>query len=368
MIKNLYGKIVIKIGTNLLADKEKGINLSRIESIARDISYFKDKIFVIVSSGAIGAGVSALKLKEVPKTIPEKQATAAVGQPLLMSAYEESFRKFNKNVAQVLLTKDDFTDRKRYCNAKNTFSVLFSKNVIPIVNENDTVAVEEIKVGDNDNIAALVANLIEADLLIILSNVDGFYSDDPTRNEKAKLIPVIEKITPEIERLAKKSKDALSTGGMFTKVQAAKRCVSSGISVVIANGTTPNIIKSILENNFKGTVFLPQKNKLSYKDKWIAYVSNVKGSVIIDNGAKDAILKKGKSLLPSGVLNVTGNFKKGDVLSVVDSDGNEIARGVSNYSSNDILKIKGKKTSEIEKILQTKSCDEIIHRNNLVIV
>ncbi|MFH1824107.1 MAG: glutamate 5-kinase [Candidatus Firestonebacteria bacterium] len=357
----MVNKIVIKIGTNLLTDREKGINLTRLESMAESISYFKDKIFVIVSSGAIGAGVSALKLKEVPKTIPEKQATAAVGQPLLMSAYEHSFRKFGKNVAQILLTKDDFTNRKRYCNAKNTFSALFNKNVIPIVNENDTVAVEEIKVGDNDNIAALVANLIEADLLIILSNVDGFYS-------KSGLIPIIEKITPDIERLAKKSTDRLSTGGMFTKIQAAKKCVSAGISVIMANGNTPNIVKNILGENFKGTLFLSKKSKLSYKDKWIAFVSNVKGDIIIDNGAKEAILKKGKSLLPSGILNVTGNFKVRDVVNIVDSNGNEIAKGVTNYSSADILKIKGKKTSEIEKILQSKSGDEIIHRNNLVIV
>ena len=258
-------KIVIKIGTNLLADKVKGINLDRIDEIAREVSHLHSlgKQTAIVSSGAIGAGVAALKLNERPKTIPEKQATAAIGQPLLMEAYENAFRKQNLTIAQILLTKDDFVNRARYLNAKNTFSVLFEKGIVPVINENDTVAVEEIKLGDNDNLSALVANLIEADLLVILTDIDGLYSDDPTNNQKAELIPIVEKISPQIEKIAKSSKSDLSTGGMVTKIQAAKRCISAGIAMIITNGKNPKALEEIFSGNFRGTLFLPAENKLN---------------------------------------------------------------------------------------------------------
>src|SRR5450830_174521 len=240
-------KIVIKIGTNLLADKVKGINLDRIGHIVKSVAYLQSlgNHIAIVSSGAIGAGVAALKLQDRPKTIPEKQATAAIGQPLLMEAYENAFRKQACLTAQILLTKDDFINKARYLNAKNTFSVLFDKGVVPIINENDTVAVEEIKLGDNDNLSAMVANLIEADLLIILSDIDGLFSDDPSKNHEAELIPVIEKITAQVEKLAKRSRSDMSTGGMITKIQAAKRCVSAGIAMIIANGTNPRVLEEI---------------------------------------------------------------------------------------------------------------------------
>jgi glutamate 5-kinase len=357
-ILHLRNKIVIKIGTNLLADKVKGINLDRINEIARSVARLNamGNNIAIVSSGAIGAGVAALRLKERPKTIPEKQATAAIGQPLLMEAYEDAFRK------------DDFANRARYLNAKNTFPVLFEQGVVPIINENDTVAVEEIKLGDNDNLSALVANLIEADLLIILSDIDGLFSDDPTKNNKAQLIPVVEKISSQIEKLAKSSKTELSTGGMITKIQAAKRCVSAGIAMIIANGKNPNILEEIFSGTFKGTLFLPAENKLNMRKKWIGFVSSAKGYVCIDEGAKLALLTKQKSLLPSGIVEVHGEFKANETISILDLNNKVIAKGVTGYSSTDLVKIKGKKTSEIEKILNRKSHDEVIHRDNLVLI
>ena len=363
-------KVVIKIGTNLLADKDKGINLEWMNEIAKNVASLqrRGKQVVLVSSGAIGAGVAALKMKERPKTIPEKQATAAIGQPLLMEAYENAFRKQECTIAQILLTKDDFTNRARYLNAKNTFSVLLEKGVVPVINENDTVAVEEIKLGDNDNLSALVANLIEADLLIVLSDIDGLFSDDPTKNHNAELIPIVEKITPQLEKLAKNSKTELSTGGMITKIQAAKLCVSAGIAMIIASGKNPKALDEIFSGDFRGTLFLPAEKKLNVRKKWIGFVSHANGFIMVDDGAKNALLKKQKSLLPSGVLEVHGEFKAHDTISVRDMEGTEIAKGVTGFSSMDLGKIKGKKTSEIEKILNCKSCDEVIHRDNLVLI
>ena len=247
-------RIVIKIGTNLLADRAKGINVDRIDAIGKSVSALQSqgKQVAIVTSGAIGAGMLLLGMKERPRAIPEKQAAAAIGQPILMEAYENAFRKYHSTIAQILLTKDDFASRVRYNNTKNTFSALFDKGVIPIVNENDTVAVEEIKLGDNDNLSSLVANLIGADLLIILSDVDGLYSDDPSKNPNAELIPVVEKFTQQIEKLAKKNRNELSTGGMLTKIRAAKQCVSAGIAVVIANGRKPNVLEEIFSGNSSG--------------------------------------------------------------------------------------------------------------------
>jgi glutamate 5-kinase len=368
-ILNTRNKIVIKIGTNLLADKEQGISLERIDQIARSVQSVRafGKHVAIVSSGAIGAGIAALRLQEKPKTIPEKQATAAIGQPLLMEAYENAFRKQNCTIAQILLTKDDFINRARYLNAKNTFSALFEKGVVPVINENDTVAVEEIKLGDNDNLSALVANLIEADLLIILSDIDGFFSDDPAKNQQAELIPIVEKITPQIEKLAKSSKSELSTGGMVTKIQAAKRCVSAGIAMIIANGKNPKMLEEIFSGNFKGTLFLPAEKKLNVRKKWIGFVSHANGFIVVDDGAKNALVKKQKSLLPSGIVEIHGEFKAHDTISVHDTNGQEIAKGVTGYSSLDLNKIKGKKTSEIEKILNRASSGEVIHRDNLVL-
>jgi glutamate 5-kinase len=360
--------IVIKIGTALLADKVNGIHTERLAAIAKNVAHMRmlGKNVAIVTSGAIGAGVAALHLNERPKTIPEKQATAAIGQPLLMEAYETAFRTQHQVVAQILLTKDDFTNRGRYVNAKNTFASLFDHGVVPIINENDTVAVEEIKLGDNDNLSAMVATLIEANLLLILSDIDGLYTDDPAYNPDAVLIPVVEKLTPQIERLAKKSKSEMSTGGMVTKIQAAKRCIDAGIVMIIANGKNPETIKTIFDGNFRGTVFLPGSKKISVRKQWIGLFSQPAGAIVIDDGAANALLKQQKSLLASGITAVRGEFKTQEIISVFTMSGKEIGKGISAYSAAEISMIKGKKSSEIEKLLDCKAPAEVIHRNNLV--
>lgn len=363
-------RIVVKIGTNLLTDPRSGIRRERIQEIARSVCQLQSSghQLAIVSSGAIGAGSSAFGSGKRLKTIAEKQAAAAIGQPILMEVYQAAFRERGRAVAQVLLTKDDFVSRTRYLNAKRTFAVLLEKGIVPIINENDTVAVDEIKLGDNDNLSALVGGLLEADLLVILSDIDGLYTDDPSQNRSARLIPVVETISPQIELLAKKSRSELSTGGMITKIQAAKRCASLGIAMIIANGENPRVLEEILSGEFRGTLFLPSENRLSLRKKWIGFVSHPNGSVTIDGGAKLALQRRHKSLLPSGILEVSGEFRASDTISIKDAAGNEIAKGVSAYSSDDLRKIKGRKTSAIEEILGRRSRQEVIHKDNLVLI
>jgi len=363
-------RIVVKIGTNLLTDRLTGLNLDRINAIARGVSHMQSAghHVALVSSGAIGAGVAARRLKERPASIPEKQATAAVGQPILMEAYIAAFRRHARSVGQILLTNDDFLNRRRYTNARNTLSVLFENDIVPIINENDTVAVEEIKLGDNDNLSSLVANLIAAELLVILSDIDGLYTDDPSLNRQAELIPVVGTITPGIERLAKTSGGDLGTGGMVTKIQAAKRCASAGIATIIANGSNPRVLQEILSGDFRGTLFVPAATRLSGRKKWIGFVSHPRGSVRIDEGATAALTVHRKSLLPSGILEVTGEFAEKDTISVLDFAGREIARGLSGYSSAELARIRGRRTGDVEKILGRRAHGEVIHKDNLVLL
>jgi glutamate 5-kinase len=363
-------RLVIKIGSNILADEKEGLNTKRISSIACDMAELHNTGYdaVIVSSGAIAAGMKKLGLKEKPKDIKLKQAAAAVGQSSLMWAYERSFRDYGKKVAQVLLTLDDFSDRKRYINSKNTLLTLLSHKIVPIVNENDTVATDEIRFGDNDYLASLVASLIEADRLIILSDVEGLYTEDPRYSSKTKIIEYVEEITPELEAKASGTCSAVGTGGMYSKILAAKRAISHGIIVHIISGRKNGILKSLLEGKHHGTVFKPKKEKLSSRKGWIAYGSRSKGNLIIDEGAANALIKSGKSLLPSGIISVKGNFETGDAVYCLDIKGSRIAKGLTDYSSSEIEKIKGKKTSEIEEILGYKYSDEVIHRDNLVLV
>jgi glutamate 5-kinase len=363
-------RIVIKIGSNILAHDRDGLDTRRISTISRDISDLQDKGYdvVVVSSGAIAAGMRKLGLKTKPKDIKFKQAAAAVGQSALMWAYERSFGNFGKKVAQVLLTRDDFADRKRYINSKNTLLTLLSYKVIPIINENDTVATDEIKFGDNDHLASLVASLIEAERFIILSDVEGLYTDDPRSNAQAKLIDYVEEITPAIEEKAGGAGSSIGTGGMYSKILAAKRAVSHGIIVHIISGKKENVLTNLLEGKLSGTLFKPKAEKLSSRKGWIAYGSRSKGSLVIDDGAVSALVEGGKSLLPSGIMSVEGEFDTGDSVYCVDSRGNRIAKGLTNYSSSEIKRIKGKKTSQIEEILGYKYSEEAIHRDNLVLV
>ncbi|MBI3593117.1 MAG: glutamate 5-kinase [Nitrospirae bacterium] len=364
------GRVVIKIGSNILTDAAGRLNHKRIHSIARDVSEASGSGYemVIVSSGAVAAGMKKLGLTEKPKDIRLKQAAAAVGQSSLMWAYEKSFEAFNKKVAQILLTREDFSERVRYLNSKNTLITLLSYGIIPVINENDTVATDEIKFGDNDQLASLVSGLIGAERLVILSDVDGLYPSDPKKNPDAEIIPFIDNITSAIESMAGGAGSAVGTGGMYSKILAAKKAVSYGIKVNIISGRKRGLLVSLLSGRHSGTEFRPQTKKISSRKGWIAYAVKPKGNLIMDEGAVKAILKSGKSLLPSGIVKVDGIFDIGDAVYCIDPLGNRIAKGIVNYSSLDIERIKGRKTPEIEKILGYKYSDEVIHRDNLVLL
>lgn len=361
-------RIVIKIGSAVLAGEgHDGVDESVFSHLAKDVSSVKDKReMVIVSSGAIAIGMKRLGLKEKVKSIPEKQAVAAIGQGSLMALYEKVFSPLKIRVAQVLLTHDDLSDRHRFLNAKNTLQTLLEYNAIPIINENDTVAVDEIKFGDNDNLSALVTNLVEADLLVILTDINGLYNKDPKINKDAELIPLVDDIDRFIS-VAGGTSGIYGTGGMQTKLEAAKKAAHFGVPTIVANGREKNILKKIFSGEDIGTLFLPMEERLTSRKHWLAFSTRPAGSLILDDGAKNALLKKGKSLLSSGITGIEGNFDSGDAVSCVSPNGKEIARGIVNYSSEEIKRIKGLKTTEIEKVLGYKYFDEVIHRDNLVI-
>lgn len=363
-------RVVVKVGTAVLASPTCGLNDQRIEKIVDEIVDLRrsNREVILVSSGAVGAGMRALGWKEKPRTLPGKQAAAAVGQSYLMHLYERFFRKKKHLVAQILLTQDDLTARKRYLNARHTLMTLLKLNVIPIINENDSVGVEEIKFGDNDTLSALVTNLMEAELLIILSDVDGLHETDPRKRGGGEPIKLVERIDSKIEALGGGPGEIVSTGGMYTKLQAAKIVTNSGEPMVIANGKTPQVIRRILEGEEIGTLFLPRPEKVASRKRWIAFTRRCCGKIFVDEGAKEALKFKGKSLLPSGIVEVEGDFSEGDMVSVVNGDKEEFARGLANYSSSEIDKVKGAKTKDIKPILGYKYYDEVIHRDNLVIL
>lgn len=304
-----------------------------------------------------------LKLQNRPSILPKLQAAAAVGQSELMKLYDSLFKMGGRTVAQVLLTADDLSDRRRYLNTKNTLVTLLDYGVVPIINENDTVSVDEIKFGDNDKLSALVTNLIGANLLIILSDIDGLYS------QQAKtIIATVDKITPEIKSLAKGTSKKTSVGGMVTKIEAARITTSSGIPCVVANGRDPRVLSKIIKGESVGTLFLSHTSPMVARKCWLAFDCRSKGKIVVDQGAKDALVKRGKSLLPSGIVDLKGKFKTGDVVSVVNQKGEEFARGMTNYAAAELEKIKGCRTNQIEPRLHYKYYDEVIHRDNLVIL
>ncbi|MBC7190415.1 glutamate 5-kinase [Candidatus Aerophobetes bacterium] len=360
-------KIVLKIGGSLLF-KNNRPDLEFIEKLAEKVAELKKegKRVVIVSSGAIAFGKKEVGSSFSSETIPPKQALASIGQIKLMTLYSEFFKKYSLLVGQVLLSASDFSNRLTYINARNTILTLFDMGAVPVVNENDTVAVEEIKFGDNDTLSALVACLIDADILIILSDVRGLYTSDPKKNAGAKFLPVIEKIDKKIEEMAMETSVEGRVGGMQTKIKAAKIATRSGIFVVIGGGE--NFLEEFFSGKEAGTIFLPTPHRLESRKRWIAYGRRTKGNIFVDRGAKKAILEKGSSLLPVGVRKVTGKFQQGDSVSLLDEEGQEFARGIVYYSSEELEKIKGLKTCEIQKKLGYKHYDEVIHRDNLVIL
>lgn len=362
--------MVIKIGSQILSSPE-GIEEGRIKELVRDLAILHDqgKEVVVVSSGAVAAGMTRLGLKERPKTIPQKQALAAVGQIKLMALYERHFARFNKSVAQILLTHEDLANRRRYLNAKHTLQTLLESSIIPIVNENDTVAVEEMKFGDNDHLSSLVATLLEADLLVILSDVNGVYDHDPRLHAGAQLIPLISDIKGAREGLSGESQSPYGTGGISTKISAAEKAAAAGIPTLIANGMQTGILPKLFDAKEEtGTLILPEENRLASRKHWIAYNLKPSGEIVVDQGAYDALVQKGKSLLPSGLKEVRGSFGVGECVRCLDLQGREFARGLVNYSAQELGQIKGLHTSRIEKVLGYKAYDEIIHRDDLVLL
>jgi len=361
-------RVLIKIGSNILTGTA-GVREDIIAQLCKDIANVKNKglDIIIVSSGAISSGLKKMNLDRRPNELSQLQALAAIGQGILMRIYEKEFDKWGIKIGQLLITKEDLGSRKRYLNIVNTLFTLLHWKVIPIINENDTVAVDEIKFGDNDNLAALLTILSECQLLINLTNMDGLFEKDPKEFKDAKLIPLVEKIDKTILSYASKDLSLFGTGGMQSKLQAARKVSLAGVPTIIANGNLEGVITRVLDGEEIGTLILPMKGRLSKKKHWLAFGSYPKGVVIVDEGAEQALLKNGKSLLPSGVLGLEGIFQRGEPVAIRNTKGETIGIGLVNYSSTEIDKLLGKSTGEIHTILGFRGEDEIIHRNNMVI-
>jgi len=362
-------RIVIKVGSSILSNAE-GIMPESVASLVQNLACLRrdGKEIVLVTSGAVASGMSRLGMKERPKTIPAKQAAAAVGQIVLMALYERYFSTCGVRVAQILLTHDDLANRRRYLNAKHTMLTLLEAEVLPIVNENDTVAVEEIQFGDNDNLSALVAVLVEADLLIMLSDVEGLYNKDPRGHPGASLIPLVEKLD-EAVFLHAGGAGTLGRGGMLSKLQAAQKAALSGIPTIVADGRQEETLVSIFDPTKEvGTLFLPVADRLTSRKHWIAYTLKPAGELIVETGACTAIRERGRSLLPPGVRAIRGVFGQGECVTCLDDKGRPFARGLVNYSSEALERIKGARTSQVEHILGYKVSDEVIHRDDLALL
>ena len=362
-------RLVVKVGSNVLTAAQ-GLNLPLIYALSKQISQLMTdgREVMLVTSGAMASGQKKIGLSQRPDEIPKRQAVAAVGQAGLIREYEKAFGVYDIKVAQILLTGDDLrSSRQRYLNARNTLNTLLSWKIIPIINENDTVVVEEIKFGDNDNLSAMIALLMNADILINLTDIDGLYTGDPRREANVSLIEVVDTIDKSIEKIAGHIPGALGTGGMLSKIKAAVKVTNAGIPMIIASGLTPDILLKLVSGENMGTLFLPAKEKLSSKKCWIGYNVKPKGVLRIDDGAAKAILERGTSLLPGGIQEVQGSFGVGDAVELMDMRGSRIAIGLANYSAADIRKIAGCQTDRIQECLGQKLYDEVIHRDNLTV-
>lgn len=360
-------RVVVKIGTGVLTDAKgrfDAVHFSRLTADLADAA--RGRQLAVVSSGAIALGVQRLGLPKRPVDIPGKQACAAVGQGVLMHRYESALGPAGYLTAQVLLTHDDFANRTRYLNARRALERLLEQGAIPIINENDTVSVDEIKLGDNDALAGLVVGLVSADLLIVLSDIEGLYTADPRRDPAARKIDEVERVTPEIEKLAGGAASAVGTGGMVTKVRAARRAAESGAPTVIAPGKRVGSLLQVLAGEPVGTFFHALPDRLSSRERWMAHALKPKGELRVDEGARKALVSSKRSLLPSGVREVVGSFRNGDPVDIADLEGRVFARGLAGYSADEIRRIAGRRTSEIEALLGYKYLDEVVHRDDLV--
>jgi glutamate 5-kinase len=361
-------RAVVKVGSGVLTGKN-GLNTRLIHNLTRDICTLKEQgiEIVLVSSGAISSGMKKTGLQKRPESLSQKQALAAVGQPSLMMVYERAFERYHQRVAQILITRDDLNNRRRYLNARNTVFTLLSWKIVPIFNENDTVSVDEIKFGDNDNLSAMVTNMTEAQLLVNLTDTDGLYNKDPRTNRDARLIRVVDGSAGDVSRYASSTPGSLGTGGMASKIRAGRKVSLAGIPSIIANGRRRHVLIDIFKGEEIGTLFMPQEDALCHRKHWIAFTKSSKGEIVVDSGAEKALVKGGKSLLPSGITAVTGSFAVGDSVVVLNEKRQEVAVGMVNYDAADIRKIMGCKTCDIEALLGFKHDDEVIHRDNLVI-
>jgi glutamate 5-kinase len=362
--------VVVKVGTNVLAGSDGTLDVARLRSLADQVEALRrsGRKVALVSSGAIGAGVGRMALGRRPTDLRQLQACAAVGQGYLMRAYEEAMARHGAHTAQILLTAGDFDNRTRYLNARNTIFTLWEWNCLPIINENDTVSVAEIRFGDNDHLAAMVTNLLRASLLVLLTVVDGLYATDPQADGNASPITTVPFIDAAILDSAGASRSSLGTGGMRSKLRAARLATAAGESVIIANGGNPGVLDSIFKAEPVGTLFLPHGSSLPAWKRWIGFTAQPKGRLVVDAGARRAVENQGRSLLPIGLLRTSGIFNKGDVVALCDTDGIEFARGLTNYSSADASRICGLRSEQIERVLGALRYEEVVHRDNLVVV
>jgi glutamate 5-kinase len=361
--------VVVKVGTNVLTAADGRLDPARLQSLADQIQRIRQsgRKVALVSSGAIGAGVGRLELGKRPSDLRQLQACAAIGQSFLMRAYQQCFDQHGVHTAQILLTASDFDNRARYLNARNTILTLFEWGVLPIINENDTVSIAEIKFGDNDHLAAMLTNLLQAPLLILLTVVDGLYSIDPRGDPNAEKIATVSNIDISVMEMAGASRSSLGTGGMRSKLRAARLATAAGESVIMANGAEAGTLDQIFACEPIGTLFLPHGSSLPAWKRWLGFTARPKGKILMNDGARAALREQGKSLLPVGIVEVQGAFNKGDVISLCDSAGIEFARGLTNYSSEDATQIIGLRTEKIGEVLGSFPYEEVVHRDNLVV-
>lgn len=362
--------VVVKVGTNVLTGEDGRLDPARLQALTDQLHRIRaaGRKVVLVSSGAIGAGMGRLGLPKRPTDLRHLQACAAIGQGFLMRAYQEALEKHNTHTAQILLTAGDFDNRARYLNVRNTILTLFEWGVLPIINENDTVSVAEIRFGDNDHLAAMVTNLLQAPLLVLLTVVDGLYATDPRTDPTAQKVDTVPVIDSAILDMAGGSKSTLGTGGMRSKIRAARLATSAGESVIMANGAVPGILDAVFAGQPVGTLFLPHGTSIPAWKRWLGFTAQPKGRFVVDAGAHRAVRDRGRSLLPIGVVQCVGSFNKGDVVALCAADGSEFARGLTNYSAADANKILGLRTEQIAEVLGSLPYEEVVHRDNLVVV
>ena len=363
-------RIVVKVGTSTITYHTGKLNLHRIEELVRELADLTNQGYemVLVTSGAVAAGMDRIGCGERPKTMPEKQALAAIGQGMLMHIYETLFAEYGQTAAQVLLTRENSVRHNQYTNSRNALLALLRLGAVPVINENDAIAVEELKIGDNDTLSATVATLVDADLLIILSDVEGLYTANPQQTKDAKLLGQVDEITPEIEAMAGGAGSQLGTGGMYTKMQAARIAVNSGVTMVIASGSRHGVLRDVLTGQLVGTLFAAKEEHLKARKGWLAFGRRLDGDIVVDDGCARAMLTGGSSLLAAGIVAVDGDFAAGNTVRVLNQQQREIARGIVNYDTESVRKIMGRQTNEIAAVLPGKVPDEVIHRDNMVLL